>query len=84
MTDGRTLNDHLAGVWSQKNIAGNETNWEYAIGVDWSATVALHDARTFKGARALPQVVFRLSDPVTLRFLEQQFNVRTDQQPSDR
>ncbi len=46
---------------------------EYVVGVDWIKTVSVADAKTFKGAFAIPSVVCKLTQPATLEFLAKEF-----------
>jgi hypothetical protein len=55
-----------------------EATWEWAVPVAWKHTVDLEDAKWFKGASALPFVVYRIKDHATARFLEQEFGFRID------
>jgi hypothetical protein len=46
---------------------------EYVVGVDWIKTVSVADAKTFKGAFAIPSIVVKLTQPATLEFLAKEF-----------
>lgn len=71
--DGKTLAEVLNQ--SDYNERRAESDWEYAVGVDWKAKVALPDAKTFRGVFANQNIVCRLSDPQTVRFVRQSFNI---------
>lgn len=46
---------------------------EFVVGVDWKKTFPLSEAKTFQGVFANQNVVCKLRDPATLRFLAQSF-----------
>jgi hypothetical protein len=52
-----------------------ETDWEYAVGVDSKTQFRLSDAKTFRGVFANQNIVCRLSDPQTVRFVCQAFDI---------
>lgn len=51
---------------------------EWVVGVKWIATFSRGKAKTFKGAFANQNVVCKLRDETTMKFLEKQFNVSSD------
>ncbi len=60
----------------QPNLAKNcddSEKSEYVVAVRWIKTVSVADARTFRGAFAVPNIVCKLSDPATLAFLKDEF-----------
>lgn len=73
LADGQSL----ASVLNQSahNSGRSEEDWEYAVGVRWVRTVPLSDARTFKGVFANQNVVCKLSDATTVRFVNEQFKI---------
>jgi hypothetical protein len=66
---------------SQLNASSPEDKWEYAAGVEWKTTYSLSDAKTFKGIFANPNIVCKLNDPATVRFVRQEFNIPEDLVP---
>jgi hypothetical protein len=52
-----------------------EDKWEYAAGVEWKTHFDLANAKTFKGVFANQNVVCKLSDPETVRFVREQFDI---------
>lgn len=61
------------------NAARPEDNWEYAVGIRWLKHVPLNDAKTFKGVFANQNVVCKLSDPVTVAFVREHFEIAGDE-----
>jgi hypothetical protein len=55
---------------------------EYIVGIDWKATVAPADAKTFKGIFTYRNVVCRLRDEGTLEFLKREFDVQEERAPN--
>lgn len=47
---------------------------EYLVAVDWIKTLPSSEARTFRGAFAIPSIVCRLNHPQTLAFLSECFS----------
>jgi hypothetical protein len=72
-SDGRTL----AKVLNQSdyNDRRAESDWEYAVGVDWKTQLALPEAKTFRGVFANQNIVCKLSDPETVRFVREKFDI---------
>jgi hypothetical protein len=52
-----------------------ESDWEYAVGVDWRRHYRLDDAKTFRGVFANQNIVCKLSDPETVRFVRDAFGI---------
>jgi hypothetical protein len=73
LEDGRTLAEAL----NQKDMNSQrpEENWEHAVGVRWLKSFPLSDARTFRGVFANQNVVCKLSDVETIRFVREQFEI---------
>jgi hypothetical protein len=70
------------GVSLEQRINPEEPNsdlpndkWEYAAGVQWKKSVPLTEAKTFKGVFANQNVVCKLSDPDTVRFVRKEFGI---------
>jgi hypothetical protein len=66
----------------EKSINPEEPNagvpverWEYAVGVQWKTHFNLANAKTFKGAFANQNVVCKLSDEETVKFLRKAFDI---------
>lgn len=68
VNDARILDLPLNQPNMNENMADPEMS-EYLVGVDWLKTVSVSDAKTFKGAFAIPSVVCKLTQPETLEFL---------------
>jgi hypothetical protein len=66
----------------QPNLGIQPDLWEFAIGVQWHKSFDLSDAKTFKGAFANQNVVCKLSDTETVRFLRQEFGIPDAIRPS--
>jgi hypothetical protein len=75
LADGRTLAAALNQ--SDYNASRPEEQWEYAVGVDWKKHFALDEAKTFKGVFANQNVVCKLTDTATLRFVRETFDIRS-------
>src|SRR5262245_9904736 len=73
VADGRTLAEVLK--LSDHNAQRAEGDWEYAVGVDWKVHFPLSEAKTFRGVFANQNIVCKLSDPETIRFLEEKFGL---------
>jgi hypothetical protein len=73
LPNGRTLKDHIGTGWGKNE--NDATRWEYAIGVDWHATVLIEEAKRFSGISALPPNVYKLRDQKTVEFLCKEFGV---------
>ena len=73
LADGTTL----AGELKQpnKNAERPEEQWEWAVGIEWKAHFPLSEAKTFKGAFANSNIVCKLNDIATARFLREQFRI---------
>ncbi len=52
-----------------------EPDWEYAVGVDWKVHFPLLQAKTFRGVFANQNIVCKLSDPDTVRFVQEAFGI---------
>jgi hypothetical protein len=73
LADGRTLAEALNQP--AYNSGRPEDEWEYAVAVDWKKQFDLSKAKTFKGVFANQNVVCKLSDPATVRFVRQEFEI---------
>jgi hypothetical protein len=73
LADGTTLTDALNQ--SDYNAGRPEDEWEYAVGVQWKRHFELSAAKTFKGVFANQNVVCKLSDPATVRFVREAFQI---------
>jgi hypothetical protein len=71
LQDGTTL----AAVLNQAdyNATRPEDEWEYAVGIEWKKHFPLLEAKTFRGVFANQNVVCKLSDEATVRFVREQF-----------
>ena len=71
--EGKTLAEAL----NQRdyNDSRPEPDWEYAVGVDWKSHFPLTQAKTFKGVFANQNIVCKLSDPATVRFVREAFRI---------
>jgi hypothetical protein len=81
LADGRSLAAALNQ--SDYNAVRPEDQWEYAVGVEWKKHFNLNEAKTFKGAFANQNVVCKLTEPATVRFVREEFNIRTDDGGTD-
>jgi len=73
LQDGSTLAETLNQ--SDYNTNRPEENWEYAVGVQWKKHFELSAAKTFKGVFANMNVVCKLNDPATTRFVREVFQI---------
>lgn len=73
MADGQTLAETLNQP--EHNANRSEDDWEYAVGVQWKKHFDLAEAKTFRGVFANQNVVCKLSDPTTERFVREQFEI---------
>ncbi len=73
LQDGSTLEDAMKQ--SGRNVARPPEKWEYAAAVKWEKTYPLTEAKTFKGVFANQNIVCKLTDPATLRFVREQFHI---------
>jgi len=73
LEDGRTLADALN--CGDLNAGRPEDRWEHAVGVRWIKHVPLSDAKTFRGVFANQNIVCKLTDQATVRFLRDEFNI---------
>ena len=55
--------------------AANRELSEWCVGVRWHKTFAREHAKTFKGVFANQNIVCKLRDPSTTRFLEKEFGI---------
>jgi hypothetical protein len=69
--DGRTLAEALNQV--EYNAARPDEEWEFAVGIEWKKHYPLSEAKTFRGVFANQNVVCKLSDETTVRFVREQF-----------
>jgi hypothetical protein len=71
--DGSTLAAALnQGDYNERRA---EPDWEYAVAVEWKKHFPLSDARTFRGVFANQNIVCKLSDPETVRFVREAFSI---------
>ncbi len=73
LPDDTTLADALKPAVC--NPGRPESDWEYAVGVQWKKHFELAAAKTFKGVFANQNVVCKLSDPATVRFVREAFQI---------
>lgn len=52
-----------------------EEEWEHAVGVEWRKHFPLNEAKTFKGVFANQNVVCKLTDAATVRFVREEFQI---------
>ncbi len=71
--DGKTLAEALNQP--DYNDQRPESDWEYAVGVDWETHFPLSEAKTCRGVFANQNIVCKLTDPATLRFVEERFGL---------
>ena len=74
LSGGSTLEDQINRK-TRNTSCPEEASWEYVAGVEWKSKVDLEDAKTFPGAFANPNIVCRLNDPETVRFLREKFDI---------
>lgn len=74
LSDGRVLSDALNQ--STYNAQRPEEKWEWAVGIQWLKHVPLTEAKTFKGVFANQNIVCKLSDAATVRFVRREFDIR--------
>lgn len=72
---GKTLLELPLQAPNAGENADNPDLCEWAVGVNWMKTFDREGARTFKGAFANPNVVCKLRDPETLKFLQTEFGI---------
>ena len=67
----------LEDVLKPYNPNGNrsEDQWEYAVKIDWKKVYPLSEAKTFKGVFANQNIVCKLMDAETLRFVRREFDI---------
>jgi hypothetical protein len=73
LPDGKILSDTLNQ--SDYNATRPNDQWEYAVGVEWKEHFELSDAKTFKGVFANQNVVCKLTDIATVRFVRKEFQI---------
>ena len=73
LPDGSSLEQRVNP--DEVNTERPNDKWEYAAGVLWKKYFPLTDARTFKGVFANQNVVCKLSDPDTVRFVRKEFDI---------
>ena len=73
LPDGTRLADAMNQ--SDYNAKRPEVEWEYAVGVQWKKHFDLSAAKTFRGVFANQNVVCKLSDPTTVRFVREAFQI---------
>jgi hypothetical protein len=73
LPDGRLLSAALHQ--EDYNDQRAEDQWEWAVGVQWKRHFTLEEAKTFKGVFANQNVVCRLSDEQTVRFVRKEFQI---------
>jgi hypothetical protein len=76
LADGATLAEALNQ--SDYNTKRAEDEWEYAVGVEWKKHFQLNEAKTFKGVFANQNIVCKLTDTATVRFVREEFHIRSD------
>jgi hypothetical protein len=74
--DGRTLAEALNQADYNERRA--EPDWEYAVGVEWKTHFPLTKARRFRGAFANQNIVCKLTEPETVRFVREKFGIGDD------
>jgi hypothetical protein len=74
LPDGTTLAAALNQHDYNKSRA--DSDWEYAIRVEWKVHFPLAEAKTFKGVFANQNVVCKLSDVATVRFVREVFQIQ--------
>jgi hypothetical protein len=69
--------DTLAAVLGQSDYNSDrpQDEWEYAVGVEWKKHFPVANAKTFRGVFANQNIVCKLRDAPTLRFLEEAFQL---------
>lgn len=70
---GRTLAEALNQADYNERRA--ESDWEFAVGVNWKRWFPLTEAKTFRGVFANQNIVCKLSDPETVRFVREKFEI---------
>jgi hypothetical protein len=73
LPDGSSLESRINR--EERNGGRPTEQWEFAVGVKWNKVFSLSNAKTFKGAFANQNVVCKLSDEETVRFLRQEFGI---------
>ncbi len=76
LVDGTNLTDALNQP--DYNKERPEDEWEYAVGVQWKKYFKLNNAKTFKGVFANQNIVCKLSDAITVKFVREQFDIAND------
>jgi hypothetical protein len=74
LDDGRTLAAAL-NCGDYNDDGRPEDDWEYAVRIEWRKHFDLADAKTFKGAFANQNIVCKLTEPATVRFLRDAFDI---------
>lgn len=75
LPNGKSLADELGR--QDLNAGREEDMWEWAVGVEWIAKTPLERPYAFKGIFANQNVVCKLTDEKTVRFLEESFGVKS-------
>jgi hypothetical protein len=76
LLDGAFLEERINP--ETRNIQIDQNDWEYAVGVQWKKHFKLSQPKTFKGVFANQNVVCKLSDTKTVRFVRQEFGIPED------
>ena len=61
----------------RNNATRPEDQWEHAVGVEWKKHFQLSEAKTFKGVFANQNIVCKLTDAATVRFVREEFHIRS-------
>ena len=72
LPDGRPLTEEV-GLPDRNRPDADPVKWDYAVGVEWVKTVPLDAAEAFAGVFANQNVVCKLRNERTLRFLRDRF-----------
>lgn len=73
MADGRSLEATINVL--EPNVTRSEERWEFAVAVAWKKVYEISGARTFRGVFANQNVVCKLSDPTTVAFVREEFEI---------
>jgi hypothetical protein len=73
MTEGGPLLEQKLNQPGMSQTEDDASRAEYAVGVDWKRTVPVSQAKRFDGMFANQNIVCKLRDPNTIKFLRDQF-----------
>jgi hypothetical protein len=73
LADGKSLEESLNPF--KPNGTRSKEQWEYAVRVNWKKVFPLSEAKTFKGVFANQNIVCKLMDAETLRFVRREFDI---------